>query len=117
MPAAPKAERLFGETHVERRDAKYAGDASRSFWNRVNRLKGEDHVVLYALGCVLQNLESDVLLRLRNAEEDVEDGPYHSAAMEVVKEITGRLPLVDTYPDHLYSVQVIERALERAASK
>lgn len=46
----------------------YSGDASTPFWKRVNALDGEDHAVLYSLGCVLQNNEEYVLQQLANAE-------------------------------------------------
>ena len=46
----------------------YSGDASEKFWARVNALEGEEHAVLYSLGCVLQDLEERVLRQLANAE-------------------------------------------------
>jgi hypothetical protein len=46
----------------------YSGDLSTSWWKRVNALRGEDRAVMYALGCVLQNLEGYVLGQLQNAE-------------------------------------------------
>ena len=50
------------------KDARYSGDGSLWFWNRVNALRGTEHEVLYALGCILQNLEDDVLRQLKIAE-------------------------------------------------
>jgi hypothetical protein len=49
-------------------DHHYSGDNSTGFWKRVNKLDGEEHAVLYALGCVLQNLEETVLRQLLGAE-------------------------------------------------
>lgn len=45
----------------------YSGKLSKRFWNRVNRLK-EHKNEAYACGVLLQNMESMVLLWLRNAE-------------------------------------------------
>jgi hypothetical protein len=60
--AAGGRERRHMEPH-------YSGQASHEFWARINiDLLDEDRDVLYALGCVLQNIEEDVLRRLKNAE-------------------------------------------------
>jgi hypothetical protein len=53
----------------------YSGDGSTWFWDRVNALTGEEHAVVYALGCVLQDLEQRVLRQLRNAEVIQEPRP------------------------------------------
>jgi len=52
---------------------RYSGDSDecRQFWSRVNQLKGGDHQEVYALGCVLQNLESSALAALQRAEDRV----------------------------------------------
>ena len=46
----------------------YSGDASEDFWKRVNSVPASKHGECYALGCALQNLESQVLRALDNAE-------------------------------------------------
>ena len=46
----------------------YSGGHSARWWKRVNALRGEEHAVMYSLGCVLQNLEGYVLTQLHNAE-------------------------------------------------
>ena len=46
----------------------YSGNLSREFWERVNALPQPDQQVLYACGCLLQNLEGSVLQWLENAE-------------------------------------------------
>jgi hypothetical protein len=48
--------------------ARYSGNKSVAFWDRVNRLPWEDHRVVYSLGCVLQDLEARTLVALENAE-------------------------------------------------
>ena len=45
---------------------RYSGKSSSTFWDIVNSLKGADRQEMYALGCVLQNVEEDVLITLRN---------------------------------------------------
>lgn len=46
---------------------RYSGKESRAFWERVNALSIGSGVV-YALGCVLQNIEWYVLTQLDNYE-------------------------------------------------
>lgn len=54
---------------LARGSAHYAGDKSKPFWHRVNAIKDDaDRSALYALGCVLQNIEGYVLRQLDNAE-------------------------------------------------
>lgn len=53
--------------------SKYSGPGSRWFWDRVNRLSKTNpdrETECYALGCVLQDVESRVLLALHNAENE-----------------------------------------------
>ena len=46
---------------------RYSGKSSSTFWDIVNSLpKDADRQEMYALGCVLQNVEEDVLRTLRN---------------------------------------------------
>jgi len=47
---------------------RYSGKSSSTFWDIVNGLKGADRQEMYALGCVLQNVEEDVLRTLRNID-------------------------------------------------
>lgn len=47
---------------------RYSGKSSSTFWDIVNSLKGADRQEMYALGCVLQNVEEDVLRTLRNID-------------------------------------------------
>jgi hypothetical protein len=58
---------------MKKKDHHYSGDASTSFWKRVNALDGEDHAVLYSLGCVLQHNEEFVLKQLAIAESSARD--------------------------------------------
>lgn len=45
----------------------YSGKSSSTFWDIVNSLpKNADRQEMYALGCVLQNVEEDVLRTLMN---------------------------------------------------
>ena len=46
----------------------YSGDNSKKFWKRVNSLPAIDQRVLYACGCLLQNMEHDVISWLETAE-------------------------------------------------
>ncbi len=47
----------------------YSGERSSKFWKRINALKDEKASArLYKLGCRLQNLESNVIVRLIAAE-------------------------------------------------
>jgi hypothetical protein len=54
---------------------KYSGHLSRSFWNRIARIRREDeesiriHTELYNLSVMLQNLEAHVLERLERIEQ------------------------------------------------
>ncbi len=48
----------------------YSGALSTKFWKSVHALPEPDKSTLYALGCVLQNVESDVLRWLRVAEDE-----------------------------------------------
>lgn len=47
---------------------RYSGKSSSTFWDIVNSLEGADRQEMYALGCVLQNVEEDVLRTLRNID-------------------------------------------------
>ena len=54
--------------------ARYSGDLSHEFWDRVNSVKSHaDHSALYALGVALQNLEEQVLRRLNGPRCDCEE--------------------------------------------
>jgi hypothetical protein len=65
---------MRAKTHDKEEDMKrkryhYSGDNSTTFWRRVRALKGgSDHAALYAMGCILQNIEEYVLQQLTNAE-------------------------------------------------
>lgn len=49
---------------------KYSGDKSKRFWQRVNAVKDEfRRKALYQLGVDLQNLEEDVLRKLKAARK------------------------------------------------
>lgn len=48
---------------------RYSGSLSKGFWRQVNALEDDaDRSAIYALGCILQNIETYVLTQLRNAE-------------------------------------------------
>ena len=51
-------------------DARYAGNASIGFWERINALSGGARRELYSLGGALQNLEGFVLKALVEAEAE-----------------------------------------------
>ena len=52
-------------------DCHYSGDKSRAFWSRINKLTPESkRDAFYSVGCILQNLEQDVLWQLRLAEKE-----------------------------------------------
>lgn len=53
-----------------RYDARYAGNASIGFWERVNNLSGGAYREMYFLGGALQNLEGFVLKALVEAEAE-----------------------------------------------
>ena len=40
---------------------KYSGDESKKFWDTINRVKNPKGSEAYALGCVLQNIEEDII--------------------------------------------------------
>jgi hypothetical protein len=48
--------------------AKYSGDKSTDFWVRINAVRGDVGHSLYSLACDLQDLESEVLGILKEAE-------------------------------------------------
>lgn len=49
--------------------ARYSGSKSLKFWERVNAIDDEANgEALFALGCVLQDIENRVLTYLRNSE-------------------------------------------------
>lgn len=58
--------------------AKYSGAHSLLFWRRINSLPSPRKEECYALGCVLQNVERDVLRWLECAEDDESDHPTRS---------------------------------------
>ena len=67
----------------------YSGPLSRAFWKRVNALKGEpERRSLYTAGVLLQNMESDVLRYLKNAEA-MQPRKGRGAAREL---LSGRRP-------------------------
>jgi len=55
-------------------DHKYSGPGSRTFWARVNAIpysgQPTSHLVVYSLGCALQDLEERVLSALHRAERE-----------------------------------------------
>lgn len=48
--------------------ASYSGEKSKSFWRRINAIRGEAHSEAYTLGVVLQNIEGDCLRFIELAE-------------------------------------------------
>jgi hypothetical protein len=70
-----------------RKGAKYSGDDSSEFWDRVNALESPEWDALYSLGVVLQNLEEYVLGQLYQDERDKkeldEQAPDEPAKSEV----------------------------------
>ncbi len=49
----------------------YSGARSKAFWNRVHRLPPESFDAVYAIGCVLQDVESRVFWALTFAENNI----------------------------------------------
>ena len=64
---------MGGSTGTARRRTErlphYGGGRSEDFWRRVNQLDEPASGIVYALGCVLQDLETRVLRQLSNAEK------------------------------------------------
>jgi hypothetical protein len=51
-------------------EPRYSGDKSKKFWKRINAIpRIEGHLLLYTLGCALQDLEGRVLGALEDAEK------------------------------------------------
>jgi hypothetical protein len=48
----------------------YSGKNSVKFWKRINKLSGSRHDAAYTLGVVLQNLEEDVLYKIKKFEDN-----------------------------------------------
>lgn len=46
----------------------YSGAASREFWDRIHALPSADHKAMYRCACLLQDMESTVLVWLEHAE-------------------------------------------------
>lgn len=58
----------------------FSGDASRPFWNAVNRVKGpKTHATLYDYGCKAQEMESE-LEALRAQRDTVHAAGYEAGA-------------------------------------
>lgn len=44
----------------------YSGKKSKTFWEKINKIKGDDHDVAYLTGVMLQDIECYLLNRLKN---------------------------------------------------
>ena len=49
---------------------RYSGKLSKEFWKRVNALPPGEQERLYTAGCILQNVEGDVLRWLAEAQRE-----------------------------------------------
>lgn len=47
---------------------RHSGPLARQFWAQVNQLPADEQPAVYAMGCMLQDLEERVLRYLRDAE-------------------------------------------------
>jgi hypothetical protein len=50
------------------REARYSGTLSREFWGDLNELE-DGTLMLYQLGCILQEVEARVLTAMKNARQ------------------------------------------------
>ncbi len=57
---------------VQKKLPKYAGDKSKTFWKRVNAIKGVRGDILYGMGVMLQAAESTYLHAEWNMMEELE---------------------------------------------
>jgi len=55
----------------------YSGKLSTPFWKKVHKLSEKNCNILYKCGCLLQNMEGDILQTLQNAEKEEWWRKYH----------------------------------------
>jgi hypothetical protein len=55
---------------IKQMEPHYSGKLSIPFWKRVHKLSEINNEVLYKCGCILQNMELDILQTLQNAEKE-----------------------------------------------
>jgi hypothetical protein len=55
---------------IEMMERHYSGKLSTPFWKKVHSLSSKNVDVLYKCGCLLQNMELDILQTLQNAEKE-----------------------------------------------